>query len=159
MGNKLAGLNRVTGLRWENRFQWACKEKRVTAFKIPLGARQVSATKLLRVQTPFDWVLVKNGMTALIDTKHCETKTLSKSRVTPHQMLALKEAHEQKIIAGYVVHFVSLDQVIFFDGAQLERCFNGQALYPTDGLNLGGHDNFDLDLLLDCSSAGRAKNC
>ncbi len=153
------GHNRVIGLQWENRFSWACRERRVTAFKIPLGARQLSATKLVRVQTPFDWILCKNGLTALIDTKTCSGKTFTRSRVTPHQMLALKEAHEQKIIAGYIVHFTELDLVVFFDGAQLERCFNGQSLYPSDGLTLGGHDTFDLDLLFAGSSAGRASDC
>lgn len=112
--------------------------------KIPLGAKQVSAVKLIRTQTPFDFVFIKKEKVLFVDAKTTKAKNYSFSAVTDHQLkeLLICESHGHK--AGYIVNFIEQKKTIFFSATQLKNITQGSSLSPSDGILVG--ENFIINL-------------
>ena len=108
-----------------------------TVVKIPLGCRQVSAVKLLRVATAFDFVLIKGPRVLFIDSKTTKSKTFSFSAITDHQVRILRDIELHGHASGYVVNFTAHKKTVFFCGSQLWALRAGASLKPDDGIHIG----------------------
>lgn len=87
--------------------------------RMPDGCKVLRDNKLIRVKTPFDWILSHQGRTALIDTKTCTTSSFPNSKIETHQVTDML-CHEQNgIMAGYVIWFRESDGVIFVPASTL----------------------------------------
>lgn len=109
------------GASWENLFMSVASRQRIACTRIPDGCRQVGQSRVLRVKTPFDWILTYNGRTALLDTKATASPSFPHSAIESSQMrhLLLQESHGA--LAGYLIWFRKLDQVVFVKASELER--------------------------------------
>lgn len=122
-----------------------CAERQIQITRIPDGCRQ-SFRKLIRVKSPFDWLLSWNGMVAAIDTKTVQEKSLPKSCITEHQVVELLK-HRFAARAGYVIWFRQEDVVNFIPASVLtELLYSKGGVKPTHGYPLGGIRDGKLDL-------------
>lgn len=91
---------------------------------------------LLRVQTPFDFILIGHQQAIFLDTKTTQDKSFSHSKIKHHQLINLLEASKAGP-AGYLVLFETLRLVVFFSAQKLQSIQARQSLKPQDGLVLG----------------------
>lgn len=99
---------------FEDEFHRSAIKHGFSVIKIPSGCKQVSFGKIIRVKSPFDFVITKSGMCAFIDTKTTNSNTFGKSKVKPHQLQALLDQENQGLLAGYLIHFQNTNLVYFF---------------------------------------------
>jgi penicillin-binding protein-related factor A (putative recombinase) len=84
----------------------------------------VGLRKLIRVKTPFDYVLCKDSKCALIDTKTTIGKRFSLTSdllIKPHQISIMKAANEKGVIAGFLFLFRLTNIVCFIEAQDLEQ--------------------------------------
>lgn len=132
------------GRGFEEIFERQCRISRVAFNRVPDGCRTVGARKLIRVRTPYDWVLTLNGKTALIDTKSFDLSRLLPSKIEPHQLKALLAHHTEGAVAGYVIHFRPEADVRFAPASVLDTIFStGKGCEYTALLPLGRYPSFN----------------
>lgn len=107
------------GKFFENLFLHACLAEQIAVTRIPDGCKQVSATKLIRVPSPWDYVMSFNGFTAFIDTKTSLDSQFSTSLIKEHQVVEMAKHQKQGAITGYVIWLRKTDQIFFMDGMRL----------------------------------------
>ena len=108
------------GARFEKLFEAACLSRSIACTRFPDGCRQVGAYKLVRIKTPWDWVLSMNGRAAFIDTKSCNDNSFPHSHIEAHQIDAMLMHEAAGNFAGYVIWFRKPDLVIFMPASQLK---------------------------------------
>jgi len=101
------------GELWEDLFYRACLKRGIAITRIPDGCKQIGQNKIIRVGTPFDWVLTHNNVTALIDTKTTATDSITASSIRSNQLDALLSHARQGCVTGYVVWFREPDLISF----------------------------------------------
>lgn len=119
--------------------------------RIPDGCRQVRGPKglaLIRVKSPFDFVLVGSPNDIFLDAKATESNTFSYSKINQDQVAKLREC-ERFQPAGYVIWFESIDQVAFFSASKMSKIAKRQSVRPIDGLILGPLKSFRLKPILE----------
>lgn len=137
---RLAGKRaQQNGAQFEALFQAACARQAIIATRIPDGCKQTSRG-VIRIQTPFDWVLSYQGRAALIDTKTMQDKSFANSKINPAQALALVRHDVEGTKAGYVVWLRETDEFIYIPAkilcqAMMER---GSTSSKTPGVKLLG---------------------
>ena len=107
------------GEYFEALFKSACLARRIAVTRIPDGCKQLGQNRIIRVRSPFDWIVSKNGTTALIDTKTQEGKAFPNSKIDSHQVSELLPHETNGSIAGYVVWLREIDQIIFIPSTVL----------------------------------------
>lgn len=106
------------GALFEKMFETHCHRVGVVATRMPDGCKQVGP-KIIRVKTPWDWIVSLNGKTALIDTKTCLDAGFRHSSIQDHQVSEML-AHEMTgVLAGYVIWLRKSDMVIFLPATEL----------------------------------------
>lgn len=122
--NRARGLKaKKNGENFENIFKVICQRMNIVVTRIPDGCRQLSATKLTRVKTPFDWVLSFQGRVALIDTKSINAKAFPNSLIDFHQAMAMAAHEANGIRAGYVVFLKEIETLVFIQAVELVKSF------------------------------------
>lgn len=91
----------------------------LTITRMPDGCRHMRGNKIIRVKTPFDWIVSYKDFTGLFDTKTTETDSFAHSAIVSHQVLTLAKHHRNGTHAGYVLWFRKTDSVIFMPASQL----------------------------------------
>lgn len=149
---KAGKLANRKGLRFE---QFLINSARICGFKpipIPDGCETVrdrsGRLKLLRVQTPFDFILIGQNQSIFIDTKITQGKTFPHSAIKHHQLRYLEDCSEAGP-SGYLVYFESTNEVVFFSSQKLASCTKGHSLKPLDGLILGGPQDWNPKKILE----------
>lgn len=136
------------GRQFESNFKIQCQYHQCQATRMPDGCKTVGAAKLIRVKTPFDWIVSWNKHTALIDTKTSKNNHFAHSLIEKHQVDELFLHEKQGIMSGYVVEFREADTVIFIPASALcMRKLKGTGsvrLGDPDVLILGSSNNFDV---------------
>lgn len=102
---------------------------------------------MLRVATPFDYILSAPGRAGFFDTKSTGADAFGYAMVTAHQLSALLELEGRGHVAGYVVLYQRLNIVAFFSASQLNVLQPRQSLRPEQGLVLGSLLSLDLNRL------------
>lgn len=110
------------GVLFESLFETACKARGVHVTRIPDGCRSVGK-KIIRVRTPWDWVLSYEGKTALIDTKTVSGRKFSYSGIVDHQMNELCYHAEQGTLGGYIIWLRQTDEVLFVRSNHLLKSY------------------------------------
>ncbi len=148
-------LAQSRGQNFEKILSDSAKRTHWDLVKIPLGARQVSADRLIRVKTPFDFVFVKKERVIFADAKTIKSKTYSHSQITGHQLneLLTFESHGHK--SGYIVNFTELKKTVFYTASQLKNLQPGYSLSPQDGILVGENFIINLDRIFNYSRMTR----
>lgn len=140
--------NRINGQIWEDHIELRCRMEQLDFEKHPLGARRVGKGRLIAVRTFYDYTITDyGGKAAFFDAKRSESNNFCHSQVTWHQVQKLYERHRRGHIAGYLVFFAGLDQVVFFTADKLDSLAPGKSLKPSDGKMLGSMVSFSLKLI------------
>lgn len=106
--------------------------------RLPDGCKQIGPGKLIRVRSPFDWILSFKGKTALLDTKTISGKTFPYSAIDDFQAHILYAHEMEGAIAGYVVEIRGENRIIFLKASQLMSKLGQRGSFkPEDGLDLG----------------------
>lgn len=105
------------GAQFEIQFQTACLMESLQITKIPSGCKTFGRGNLVRVKTPFDFIVSTESKTAFLDTKTTAGKTFPKSMIEDHQV---DEMVKHSCVSGYVVQFRELNQVVFFTAKVLD---------------------------------------
>lgn len=101
------------GSLFETVFMKACQSlSDIAVTRIPDGCRQFR-TSIVRVPSPWDWVITHKGQTALLDTKTVQGDSFPISAVTRHQIEELSNHGHRGAISGYIVWLRKQGEVIF----------------------------------------------
>lgn len=120
LARRVAGARaQSAGASFENLFQSLCRRQAITVTRIPDACRQVSSNRLIRVRSPWDWVLSWNSRTALIDTKTTQESTFAHSAIHRPQAKELCAHNLAGAIAGYVIWMRAPDRMIYVTGRTL----------------------------------------
>jgi penicillin-binding protein-related factor A (putative recombinase) len=128
------------GKLYEQIFYTTCLSKRMACTRIPDGCEVKGMGKLVRVKSPFDWVVSFEGQTALIDTKSLSSGNLTPSKINDNQVAELLKHQAQGVCAGYVVFFTHKNSCVFYRADRLAAILrrekvSGQDLGPLNGFN------------------------
>lgn len=95
---------KFAGANFESQFANLCGIQSVACVRIPDSCRQLGPHKLMRVRSPFDYIIAYKGKTAVLDLKSVGDGNFTHSKITLHQLSALNEL-SVGAISGYVVGF------------------------------------------------------
>lgn len=135
------------GKGFEHTFLLNARRSGFTVLQIPTGCKNIGRGRIVKVKTPFDFILIKNGKTIFIDTKSIDDKTYSHSRLTRHQLIALDDCFRAGCLSGYVINFRSIDKTYFAPIKHLWNLTPNQSLRPENLIFLGSSTQFDLNLI------------
>lgn len=140
----------ANGGSFETQFSATCTVSGIIVTRIPDSCRQVSSQRMIRIRSPFDWILTYRGRTALIDTKSTQESTFAHSGVDANQLkhLCAHEAHGA--IAGYVIYLGEVNCVIFLEANYLlgKKGIRGSISHEdSQSLVLGKLSRFDATLI------------
>ena len=122
----------------------------ITVIRIPDGCetrRGARGPRVVRVRSPFDFVLLKRTQAVVFDAKTTAETTFKYSNLTEHQLGSLKRCSEQAKNAGYLVFFRNFDEVVFYNIDILSALRPGKSVKPGDGMILGRSSSIGLDSL------------
>lgn len=122
----------------------------ICCVRIPDGCRQIRGPRgyqLLRVSTPFDYVLFYKDKSIVLDTKTTEGSTFTYSAIQSHQLTSLTKCAKHIHAAGYLVWHRDTDDVVFYSHRHLLRLRPRESLSAVDGFNLGPYNKMDLTRL------------
>lgn len=122
-----------------------CMAQKIEFVKIPTGCKIVYTPRGLKpifIQTPFDYILFKDGKSVCLDCKTVESGNFTFSMLKSHQVLSLHKISKQNINTGYVVYYRDTGKVIFYNSTQLMNLKPRQSL--DQGALLGDVKNIDL---------------
>lgn len=141
-----AGLRaKRRGMQFEGLIETFARLQGVTCQRIPDGCKQVSATKLIRVKTPFDFILGAGERVVFCDAKSTEGKTFPHSKIDEDQLYALERLARHRQFAGLIVLFSSVDLVVFYSVALLKTLKPEDSLKPSQGVLVGKITSMDLN--------------
>lgn len=144
MGN----VQRLEGAHFESDLEFQCRLQKILFIKMPLGCRRIGGfRKIIQVPTPFDYTLIKDGISVFLDCKTYDKSKVSHSMLVSHQVQALESIYENGCNAGYLVHMRNLSKVFFFIAPKLWLLQPRTSLSPEEGLCLGNYESFDLNKL------------
>lgn len=160
--SRVSHARRIAGARakhngeiFEQFFERRAYTQGFSITRMPDGCRQVGARKLLRVPTPFDWILSYYGKTALLDTKTIATDAFPNSLIKIHQVEEMMKHHANGLITGYVVHTRKNNAVFYVPTPLLLSVINTRGSISSSHPNctaLGTLQNLDLKTLFSSHS-------
>ena len=162
LNKRIAGAEaHRAGQSFEDLFAYACRRLGIVATRVPDGCRQLRGQKLIRVKSPFDWIVscspdIPPGWAQppppkvlLCDTKSTIAPTFPYSKIDQHQLEQLRGHERNGILAGYVVEFRASRDVVFFPALTLASCEGRRgSLSPAEGIHLGSSEAFNVGKLL-----------
>jgi hypothetical protein len=144
--NKLRGwMAQREGRDWESLFKHRAERSGFSVVRIPDGCRQIGPNKLMRVKTPFDWILSCERGVIFCDTKSLDNDRLIFSKIDQYQLSNLRLVGSSGVPAGYVCQFRETGAVVFFGWKVLESCQPRGSLSIEQGILIGTVDSFQLD--------------
>lgn len=146
MVKRVWGRQRIHGQQFESIVVKHAHMQGIHVIKMPLGAERRGRI-LVQVKTPFDYILVSNGIVVFLDCKSIDSDKFPFSLITDHQRIALSEAQRNGCQSGYLVWFREINEVAFFNAEKLINCQPGCSLKPTDGLLVGKMEDIALGTL------------
>ena len=150
---QLGGLKaKQFGSAFEELFTVACNRSGMSCVRIPDGCRQYYDKRsgrlaLTRVQSPFDFLIARDGLAAVLDTKTVDAESFKFSDIVEHQLKSLLSVGHS-LNAGYLVWFRPLNLVVWYSCFRLAKVQPNTSLKPEDGLALGAVEEFDCGMIL-----------
>jgi Holliday junction resolvase len=130
----------MRGEIFEQRIDAMARYEGVSCTRVPDGCKQRFG-KLIRIKSPFDFILSYQNRIALIDCKVRGEDKLYKSDITEHQVQELIK-HRQAAVTGYLVYHYMIDAVRFYPAIQM-------ATGSMDGVDLGSLQQFRVKRLFE----------
>jgi penicillin-binding protein-related factor A (putative recombinase) len=130
---------------FETIFLMQCRAQGVSITRIPDGCRQ-AGKKIIRVKTPWDWVITYRNKTALIDTKTVQGDSFTYSAITHHQVDELLAHEKHGAIGGYVIWLRKANQVHFISARALAGVRGNRGSFSQDhpSMLFLGSESFDI---------------
>lgn len=138
---------RSDGAQWEKIIFKIALSQGVLPIVMPLGARRIGPFKLVQIKTPFDLILIHNGLSVFVDAKSIDSDRIAFSHLTEHQVNTLSAIEEKGATAGYLIYFRPENAVCFARASILKSLKPGDALHGKDMVYLGGIQDFSLGRL------------
>ncbi len=141
-GRIIAGLkSKNAGSAFESAFEVICLQNGFSCIRIPNGCRQIGRDqygrpKLIRIKSPFDYFIANQGFCVMLDVKCTEQNRFTYSMLNQDQVSTLFNARKD-CVSGYLVHFSTLNKIVFFDSKTLHNVKPRGSIGPDDGLTLG----------------------
>lgn len=104
---------------FESMFLNSCKRAGLAITRLPNGCKTLSAHKIVRIKTPFDWIITYKGRCAYVDTKTSQGKVFAHSMIADHQVNELLHHELAGALAGYVVWLRENNHVVFIPSSLL----------------------------------------
>lgn len=138
--------NKKIGNGFEGRFSDACKLGGWQVTRIPDGCKQLSAFKIVRVKSPFDFLLTIAPTLSL----YCDAKTtigdrFTYSAINQDQLSELLRIENSGHVAGFVIEFRQVNKVCFASASKLALLTLRESLKWSDCVDLG--PNIEIDRL------------
>jgi hypothetical protein len=150
-GEPMGRVQKAFGDLFEDLFYRACSRIPGMAItRFPDGCRTIGKNKVIRIKTPCDWVLTFGGVTALIDTKTCETNSFPHSKIEKHQISEMLKHTSAGARSGYVVWFRESDEVYFLSSLFLISVISQRGSiksYENESNYLGKSSDFQSKLI------------
>lgn len=148
--NRIRGAKaKREGSQFESLVERSAFHQAILPVRMPLGCRRVGRNKLFQIKTPFDFVLVYNGVSIFLDCKSYDSDRISHSQLTEHQITSLHDLEEHGVFAGYLVWFREVNTVGFATASQLVSLEPGKSLSCLSCLSLGTIEHFNLLFLFE----------
>ena len=138
------------GQRFEEILHNMCGHQAITCIRIPDGCKQARGPqgyKLLRVKSPFDFVLLKSGLAITVDAKTIDSERFTYSDIKQHQVQSLLNCAKNAHTSGYIVWHRPTDAVVFYSVFTLAALRPRTSLTPENGILLGPALKMDLNKL------------
>jgi len=125
------------GKHFEFLFEAACRKNSVTCIPIPDGCEtkgfdpRINSNRLVRVKTPFDYILKRKNNLAFVDTKTVAGNSFCYSDLSDHQTDALFQLSESAA-CGLVIWFRELDEVYFVSIDLIRALKPRESIRPSD---------------------------
>ncbi len=118
----MGASQKAFGNLFEELFYKTCSSvPQLAITRFPDGCKVVGGNKMIRVQTPCDWLITYGGTTALIDTKTTETDSFPYSKISEHQVNEMVRHSDLGATSGYVIWFRKSDEIFFLSSLYLSR--------------------------------------
>lgn len=91
---------------------------------------------IVRTKSPFDFVISHKGFTVFLDLKSSQKERFPYADCDQAQIKTLYHARKDNL-SGYLIHFTSLNKIVFFDSVDLKKLQPRESLDPADGQELG----------------------
>lgn len=141
----------ASGASFENIFSASCAAQAIAVSQIPNGCR-TAGKRLIRVKTPFDWVISKNGKCALIDTKTINAAAFPHALIEPHQALSMLRHDLEGIRAGYLVWLRKTNTLIFISARVLCDSMQSRGSIGPDNpkvISIGSMESMSIQTIFD----------
>jgi penicillin-binding protein-related factor A (putative recombinase) len=146
MDKRSAGLRaKRTGDYFENLLMFFAGRAGFNFIKIPSGCKTVGGTKLIRVKSPFDFILSSKELTIFCDAKTTEANSFSFSQIDQDQVRNLALVKNDFSLSGYIIAFG--DEVEFFSVEQLKDVKPGKGLKRGSGIYMGAKQGIEFSKL------------
>lgn len=142
------------GKLFERLFDLGCR--RIKSFQVvaitrmPDGCRVVGRNKLMRVKTPFDWIVTFNGLSVFVDTKTTLEDSFAHSKIEPHQVNEMAKHEAAGTRAGYVIWLRKTDVVFYIGACALQTLMKTRgSIEPSNPncITLGSSNRMDVTLI------------
>lgn len=139
------------GQSFENLLRAECHRQSWACCRIEDGAKTIGKGQIRRTTQMCDFVIAKNGIVILIDTKTTKANTYSSSMINGKQAFALSHFEANGILAGYLINFDTLNKTVFFKSSLVMKCFQTRntSLRPEMGLEIGNNNILNLKTLIE----------
>lgn len=109
---------------------------------------------MIRVKSPFDWILTYQGRSAVIDTKTTEHDAFWRADIIEHQVEELLIHEQAGGVGGYIVWNRKSDLILFIPASLLEAAHQKKVDTPLNREHpqvkyLGTSQKFNLAKLFD----------
>jgi hypothetical protein len=137
------------GASWESMFEIKCKMQRFECTRVPDGCRQLGPKKIVRVVSPWDYVISSPAGVALLDTKVCQNN-FPHSGIVDHQVDEMVKHRRNGVEAGYIIWMRLADTVLYARADLLAtwRKTKG-SVHPDNCVFLGTYESMDLRKIFD----------
>lgn len=139
------------GAQFEELLKHSAEAKGFRTVRIPDGCLQVSAVKMIRVKSPFDFIFVRGAQIVFCDAKCVTGSTFPYSKINHDQLKHLRTLEAQGHKAGFVIRFNDgSETTTHWVGAyQLNALQSGNSLTPQSLIALGSLNEIDLGRIFD----------
>ncbi len=140
------------GKRFESLLDFKARQENAELVRIPDGCRVVgfgARPKLVRVKSPFDFILCHDLGTVYFDAKSYDKKTFSYSDVNQNQVKNLFRIEQKNRNAGYLVFFRELNSIRFIPAGHLKALKPRSSLDASSYADLGTEQTFTFFNLLE----------
>lgn len=137
------------GKGFEHTFSLMARTCGLKVIRVPEAGRWIGRGSFKPISGLCDFILIKNGLAAFIDTKTTAGDSFSASSVNPDQLEHLVGVGDM-CPAGYVVFFRKTDQVVFYSWSDLMILTPDSSLKPQHGKLLGSIMKFDPTEIFSC---------